>query len=221
MPAAESTQESAPHHEERRRFHHGSLLELVLIVALAGGLALGIQALLVKPFKIPSESMVPTLEVGQRVMVNRVGLRFGDPERGDVMVFWPPSGAEAQQCGVKVPVRRDGFGPIGACPRSTGGKGDTHYIKRVVAVGGDRLFVERGRVHLNGKLQDEPFISPDANCAICNLPREITVPEGEYFMMGDNRGASADSRVWGPVPKENMVGKAFATYWPPSRWGGL
>jgi signal peptidase I len=222
MPAATKTaQENAPHDKERRGARHGSLVELVLIVAFALGAALGIQAFLVKPFKIPSESMLPTLEIGQRVMVNRVGLHFGDPERGDVMVFKPPMGAEDGGCGVEVPVRRDGFRPLSGCPRSTGGQADTHYIKRVVAVGGDRLSIQRGRVYLNGKAQDEPFISPDANCPICNLPREITIPEGEYYVMGDNRGGSTDSRVWGPVPRENMTGKAFGSYWPPSKWGGL
>ena len=77
----------------------GSLIELVTIVAVALGLALGIQAFLVKPFRIPSESMVPTLAVGQRVLVDRVSLRFSDPERGDVMVFKPPQGADDNVCG--------------------------------------------------------------------------------------------------------------------------
>ena len=72
----------------------GSLLELVLIVAVALGLALGIQAFLVKPYRIPSESMVPTLQVGQRVLVNRIGARFSDPDVGDIVVFHPPAGAE-------------------------------------------------------------------------------------------------------------------------------
>ncbi len=78
----------------------GSLIELVMIVAVALGLALGIQAFFVKPFRIPSESMVPTLDIGQRVLVNRVGLHFGDPKVGDIMVFKPPAGADADQCGV-------------------------------------------------------------------------------------------------------------------------
>jgi len=192
----------------------GSLIELVVIVAVALGVALGIQAFLVKPFRIPSESMVPTLEIGQRVLVDRVSLRFNDPERGDVMVFKPPKGADDNMCGVTHPAEQP-------CPRSTPGKSETNFIKRVVAVGGDRLSVRRGRVVLNGKLQKESFIHPDAQCGLCNMPDEIVVPKGQYYMMGDNRGASADSREWGPVPKDNMIGKAFATYWPPNKWGGL
>jgi signal peptidase I len=192
----------------------GSLIELVVIVAVALGVALGIQAFLVKPFRIPSESMVPTLEIGQRVLVNRVGMNFDDPQRGDVMVFKPPKGADDNMCGVSHPAEQP-------CPRSTLEKSDTNFIKRVVAVGGDRLSVRRGRVILNGKLQKEPFISPDSQCGLCNMPEEIVVPKGQYYMMGDNRGASADSREWGPVPKDWVIGQAFATYWPVDRIGTL
>ena len=192
----------------------GSLIELVVIVAVALGVALGIQAFLVKPFRIPSESMVPTLEIGQRVLVNRIGEHFGDPERGDVMVFKPPKGADTNSCGESHSVRE-------GCPASTSEKSDQNFIKRIVAVPGDRLSVKRGRVYIDGKLQKEPFIRPDPFCDICNLPKEITIPDGQYYMMGDNRGASSDSRKWGPVPRDNMIGKAFATYWPPSQWGGL
>ncbi len=192
----------------------GSLIELVTIVAVALGLALGIQAFLVKPFRIPSESMVPTLAVGQRVLVDRVSLRFSDPERGDVMVFKPPRGADDNVCGVS---QAEGS----ACPEPTDERSDTNFIKRVVAVGGDRLSIRRGRVILNGRPQEESFIRPAADCATCNLPDEITIPKDHYFMMGDNRGESADSREWGPVPKKWMIGNAFVTYWPPKRIGLL
>ena len=198
----------------------GSLVELVTIVAVALGLALGIQAFLVKPFRIPSESMVPTLEVGQRVLVDRVSFRFSDPDRGDVVVFKPPAGAEAAG---------SGFGACGqdphprdqACARPTPEDADANFIKRVVAVPGDRLRVLDGRAYVNGQLQSEPFARPDSECPICNLPREIEIPPDHFFMMGDNRGQSADSREWGPVPKEWIIGNAFATYWPPQRVGGL
>jgi signal peptidase I len=192
----------------------GSILELVMIVAVALGLALGIQAFVVKPFRIPSESMEPTLDVGQRVLVNRVGLRLGNPERGDIMVFKPPKGADDNACGVRHP-------NDSACPRPTKDRSSTNFIKRIVAVGGDRLKVIDGRVYLNGHRQKEPFIRPDSSCGICNLPRQITIPKGYYFMMGDNRGQSADSREWGPIPKKWMIGDAFMTYWPPGRIGTL
>ena len=183
-----------------------------MIVAVALALALTIQALIVKPFRIPSESMVPTLEVGQRVLVDRVSYRFGDPDRGDIIVFHPPAGADSGRCAVEHP----GDQP---CPRGTDDRSDTNFIKRVVGVPGDRLKVSEGSVYIDGRRQREPFARLDPECEICNLPREITVPKGEYYMMGDNRGQSEDSRVWGPVPKRWIIGRAFATYWPPRRVG--
>jgi signal peptidase I len=191
-----------------------SLIELVTIVAVALGLALGIQAFLVKPFRIPSESMVPTLEIGQRVLVDRVSYRFGDPDRGDIVVFKPPGGADRNSCGVQ-------HSADTPCPEPTEERSDTNFIKRVVGLPGERLKVIDGTVYINGRRQNEDFARPDSECGICNLPGEITIPEGHYFMMGDNRGASADSREWGPVPKKWMIGQAFMTYWPPNRIGLL
>ena len=193
----------------------GSLIELVTIVAAALGLALGIQAFLVKPFRIPSESMVPTLVIGERVLVDRVSLRFGEPDRGDVMVFKPPKGADSNICG-------DPDQPRGsACSTPTAGESETNFIKRVVGIEGDRLAVKAGRVYIDGKRRQEPFIRPSANCEICNLPRQITIPEDHVFMMGDNRGSSADSREWGAVPVDSLIGGAFVIYWQPNRIGGL
>jgi signal peptidase I len=194
----------------------GSLLELVLIVVVALGLALGIQAFLVKPYRIPSESMVPTLEVGQRVLVNRIGARFTDPKVGDVVVFHPPAGAEqSNECGGGPPP------PSQACAEPTKDRADVNFIKRVVAGPGDTLAVRGGHVILNGKRQSESFIEPCGGGEACDLPREIKIPADHYFMMGDNRGSSDDSRFWGPVPRKWIIGEAFATYWPPKRIGLL
>jgi signal peptidase I len=192
----------------------GSLLELVTIVAVALGLALGIQAFLVKPFRIPSESMVPTLSIGQRVLVDRISKNFSDYDRGDILVFKPPVGAESNSCGVQ-------HAETSACPTATDDRSDTNFIKRVVAVGGDRVKVLGGAVYVNGRRQREPYARLDDSCGICNLPDEVTIPDGYYFMMGDNRGASADSREWGPIPKDWVIGQAFATYWPPKKIGTL
>jgi signal peptidase I len=194
----------------------GSLLELVLIVAVALGLALGIQAFLVKPYRIPSESMVPTLQIGQRVLVNRIGARFTDPSVGDVVVFHPPAGAErSNECGGGPP-------PAGqVCATPTKDRADVNFIKRVVAGPGDRISVRGGHVILNGKRQAEKFTEPCGGGEACDLPREIRVPADHYFMMGDNRGSSDDSRFWGPVPRKWIIGEAFATYWPPKRIGLL
>jgi signal peptidase I len=194
----------------------GSLVELILIVAVALGLALGIQAFLVKPYRIPSESMVPTLEIGQRVLVNRIGARFTSPDVGDVVVFHPPAGAEeGNVCGSGQPP------PGQPCDRPTDERADVNFIKRVVAGPGDRLLIRDGHVVLNGKEQPEEFAEDCGGTEGCDFPTEITIPAGHYFMMGDNRGSSDDSRFWGPVPEEWIIGEAFATYWPPKRIGLL
>ncbi len=192
-----------------------SFVELILIVAVALGLALGIQAFLVKPYRIPSESMVPTLAVGQRVLVNRIGNNFGEPNIGDVTVFHPPQGAENEnQCGTAPK-------PKQACSQPTAKRADVNFIKRIVAGPGDTVAVQDGHVVLNGTRQSEPFTEPCGGGPECNLTAAITIPKDHYFMMGDNRGASDDSRFWGPVPREWIIGNAFATYWPPKRIGLL
>jgi signal peptidase I len=195
---------------------HSSLVELVMIVVVAVGLALLIQAFLVKPYRIPSGSMEPTLDVGQRVLVSRIGNRFGDPDLEDIVVFHPPAGAERQagaQCGGEPP---DGQ----VCVTETPAQADTTFIKRVVAGPGDRLRILDGHVIRNGRRVSEPYIAPCRRGG-CDFPTEVTVPEGHWFMMGDNRGDSDDSRFWGPVPRKWIIGGAFATYWPPKRIGPL
>ena len=183
-----------------------------MIVAVALGLALGIQAFLVKPYRIPSESMEPTLVKGQRILVNRIGNRFSDPDIGDVLVFHPPAGAEQENtCGSGPP-------PEGqVCDKPTPERADVNFVKRVVAGPGDRIAIDNGHVVLNGKRQEESFARPCGGGSDCDFPREVTVPADHYFMMGDNRGASDDSRFWGPVPRKWIIGGAFATYWPPKR----
>jgi signal peptidase I len=195
---------------------------LVVIVALALGLALAIQAWIVKPYQIPSESMEPTLDVGQRVLVNRFIYDFKDPKIGDVVVFHPPAGADnSTECGVKV----HGSEPIEigmSCPKPTAGESSQNFIKRIVAGPGDTLSVKDGHPVVNGvEKSDEPYINPCGSAGACNLPKTITIPKGMYFMMGDNRGESDDSRFWGPVPEDWIIGEAFATYWPPDRIGTL
>ena len=194
-----------------------SILELVMIVAVALGLALAIQAFLVKPYRIPSGSMLPTLKVGQRVLVNRLGNRFNDPKIGEIVVFHPPAGAEGtgDTCGTPNPP------PGTACHKPTPQKASVNFIKRVVGLPGDKLSIHNGHVIRNGKPESDSYIAPCAGGSACNLPQTITVPPDHYFMMGDNRGASDDSRYWGPVPRKWIIGGAFATYWPPKQIGLL
>ncbi len=198
----------------KKKSTSGSLLELLLIVATALALALGIQAFLVKPYRIPSESMEPTLDVGQRVLVNRVGTHFSDPKVGAIVVFHPPKGADDNRCG-RPP------SPGEPCGFPTKGRSDQNFIKRIVAGPGDRLQIRDGHVVLNGKPQRDGYTRPCEGRDGCDFRREIRIPKGYYFMMGDNRGSSDDSRFWGPVPKKWIIGGAFATYWPPDRIGTL
>jgi signal peptidase I len=192
------------------------LLELAVIVALALGLALAIQAWIVKPYQIPSESMEPTLDVGQRVLVNRFIYHFSDPKPGDIIVFHPPAGADhGTECGVE-PEQGE------PCPQPTAAESSQNFIKRIVAGPGDTLSIKEGHPVVNGvEKTDEPYIIPCGGGPACNFPKTITIPPDHYFMMGDNRGASDDSRYWGPVPRDWIIGEAFATYWPPDRIGTL
>jgi signal peptidase I len=195
---------------------------LVVIVALALGLALAIQAWIIKPYQIPSESMEPTLDVGQRVLVNRFIYHLNDPSVGDIIVFHPPAGADnGTECGVTIHGRQPS--EVGmSCPQPTAGESSQNFIKRIVAVPGDTLSVKDGHPVVNGvEKTDEPYIIPCGSAPACNLPKTIKIPPDHYFMMGDNRGASDDSRFWGPVPRSWIIGEAFATYWPPDRIGTL
>jgi signal peptidase I len=217
--------------EKRKKKGLNPIVELVGLVAIALLLALGIQAFFVKPYRIPSPSMVPTLQIGQRVLVNRISHHLGsDPSIGDVVVFHPPKGANSDQVGGETPAecaQADNIAQGRPCVQSVGGEWKSeNYIKRVVAGPGDRVSVEDGHVVLNGKKQRESFISDSCDGAgttdtPCSLPKTITVPKGTYYMMGDNRGESNDSRFWGPVPRSWIIGGAFATYWPPKRIGGI
>lgn len=197
------------------------LVELVATVAGALFFALAIQAFAVKPYRIPSGSMLPTLQVGERIIVNRFSHRIGsDPGLNDVTVFKPPRGADMGVCGNR------GEGPFysGAeshhsCSRATGGEGQEAFVKRVVGMPGDTIAVRDGHVIRNGEVANEPFASECGGNA-CNLA-PITIPDDQYFLMGDNRGNSDDSRFWGPVPRDKIIGEAVLSYWPLGRLGLL
>ena len=193
------------------------LIELVVTVAVAVALALLIQAFIVKPYRIPSPSMVPTLDVGQRVLTNRL---VDKPSIGDIVVFHPPHGADIDDgvCGNP----NQGAGHSQPCGVPTPRESNQTFIKRVVAGPGDTVAIINGHVYRNGVPEKDPYIiqcSPGSSS--CNFPTPIKVPPGDYFMMGDNRPDSEDSRYWGPVPDKWIIGVAFFTYWPPDRIGFL
>jgi signal peptidase I len=205
--------ERGPHRGRVARWREGKpawlagLVELVVILAIALAIAEGVQASVVKPFKIPTGSMEPTLKIGQRVLVNRLVFDFGSPHRGEIVVFHPPT---RLSCAV----------PVEPCPQGDGHPSSTYFVKRVIGLPGDRLSIREGHPVINGhELTDEPYIAPCGSAQECNMPHTITIPPGHYFMMGDNRGDSDDSRFWGPIPESWMVGEVFFTYWPLDRIG--
>ncbi|HEY1689589.1 MAG TPA: signal peptidase I [Solirubrobacteraceae bacterium] len=210
----------------RAKSRTNSLVELVVIVAVALGLALLIQWLIVKPYKIPSGSMEPTLAIGQRVLVDRIGMNFGGPKIGDIVVFHPPEGAEEEICGgvPQLPHRVEyGKAP---CDKPVNKPASVNFIKRVVAGPGDWIYVKEGHAYLSTKGQHgpfkrehDPYIRACGEVPECNFLTPIHIPAGHWFMMGDNRGESDDSRFWGPIPTKWIIGVAFATYWPIDRIG--
>jgi signal peptidase I len=195
------------------------LFEVVFTVAVALVLALAVQAFAVKPYRIPSGSMEPTLDIGQRVLVNRLGHRLGGtPHVGDIVVFHPPASADAEVCAD----RSTGAGSASPCARAVRERDDSQtFIKRVVAVGGDTIAIVHGHAVRNGTVEREPFAAACGDFRDCDFPHAVRVPPGYVFVMGDNRGESDDSRYWGPVPTSWVIGRAFATYWPPGRVGTL
>jgi signal peptidase I len=200
-----------------------AVIELIVIVVVALGLALGIQQWIVKPYKIPSGSMEPTLAIGQRVLVNRIGTDFGGPHVGEIAVFHPPEGATQEECGPIPHTVKFGGAPCSTpVPKEDNG---VNFIKRVVAGPGDEIYVKEGHVyrkaaHTNSFVREhDSYIRECGVSPECNFTTPIKIPAGHWFMMGDNRGESDDSRFWGPVPTGWIVGQAIATYWPPDRIG--
>jgi signal peptidase I len=198
---------SAPAGERARASASRLFVEYAVILAVALGVAFLAQAFIVKPYRIPSPSMVPTLDPGDRVLVARFLYHVTSPARGDIVVF-------------KYPL-------------------DTRvvFIKRLIGLPGDTLSLRNGQVYVNGVRRNEPYVlkvngrtaptnpwPPIAGSTLSepwSLNRPYTVPAGSYFMMGDNRLDSDDSRSWGPVPARDLIGKAFLIYWPISRIGSL
>lgn len=187
------------------------LVELVVIVAVALGLAFLIQAFVVKPYRIPSGSMEPTLKIGQRVLVDRL---FSSPSVGSIMVFHPPRDAESNVCGQQ-------HAQTAVCDLPESQPSDQTYIKRVVAGPGDLIYIRNGHVIRNGKQEPDSYTYRCTGSPDCNFSTPVRIPPGHWFMMGDNRGNSDDSRFWGPIPSSWFIGRAFFTYWPIDRIGSL
>jgi signal peptidase I len=193
----------------------GGVFEFLVILLVSFALVFGfVRPFVVEAFYIPSESMVPTLRVGDRVLVNKFIYRFTEPERGDIVVFKSVEGGKLPP-GENLIERIIGlFRDDGAAklPRED-------LIKRVVGLPGEKISVRGGRLFVNGEPQREPYVNKKYPDNSFSTP--TTVPKGHVFVMGDNRINSQDSRVFGPVPKRNIEGEAFLRFWPPDRIGLL
>ena len=199
MSSSTDAADGAAGTRERKSSTNRTILEYVVLAVVAIAVALLIQAFLVKPYRIPSPSMEDTLLIGDRVLVDRISWRFSEPQRGDIVVFHSP-----------VP------GPV--------------LIKRIIGMPGDTMSLRDGAVYVNGQRLSEPYVrrvngqpepsDPFDTGLPWSLQQPYKVPAGSYFLMGDNRTDSGDSRAFGPVARDQIVGRAFARYWPPGRIGG-
>ncbi|MEH3054527.1 MAG: signal peptidase I [Patulibacter minatonensis] len=203
----------APREAKRRR---GPLFHVLTFVPFAA-FVIGSLVLLtsLKPYRIISGSMAPTADVGQRVFADHIGAKGWSPNAGDVIVFKAPGGARddaARECARP----RE---PHTACLAALGGRTDISFVKRVVALPGDRVRIVGGHVIRNGREVNEPY-ARSCDDEICDLD-EFTVPADSYYVLGDNRGDSSDSRYWGPITHDEIVGRVVGTYWPLSRIGSL
>ncbi len=199
----------------RKKSRWSFLTEFPALVVISLALALLIKTFLFQAFFIPSESMVPTLQIGDRVLVNKVVYHLHTPRRGDVIVFADPH-----------PEPEEDRNPISAFWHwLTEGLGlstnpEKDFIKRVIALPGETIEIHGGTVFINGlEIEDEPYLSAVKDVSDYG---PYTVPPNHVFVMGDNRTQSSDSRtLLGPIPYDKIIGRAFVIMWPPSRMGWL
>jgi len=169
-------------------------LEVIETIVIALSIFLVVYLVLVQPHQVNGQSMVPTFLNGEYLLTDKVSYRIGKPGRDDIVVFHAPDAAR--------------------CPEGTG----CDFIKRIIGLPGDTISLENGRYVLNGSILDEPYLPIGLETTQGNFiqGRTVTLGIGEYFVSGDNRPHSSDSRAWGPITKDKIVGKAFFRYWPMS-----
>lgn len=164
------------------------LIDLVETLVIAGAIFVVIYAFLFRPFQVNGQSMYPNYRDGEYILTNLIGLKVGNISRGEVLVFQAPTDKEKD------------------------------FIKRVIGLPGDKISLVAGKIHVNGQLLDESsYLASDVKTfggAFLGEGETVVVPEGSYFVLGDNRSFSSDSREWGFVPNNKMIGKSFFVYWP-------
>jgi len=214
-PGDPLTDQGAEEADQRQPGLLAVVRETVVLVALAILLAVVFKTFLVAAFYIPSGSMESTLNVSDRVLVEKVSYRFGDVEDGDVVVFVHDELA-LESNGPSNPIARffSSLGQaIGLVPPS-----DRDFIKRVVGVPGDEIACQDGRLLRNGKQVAEPYLDPGVTTDGC---KTTVVPAGKLYVMGDNRTNSQDSRAFGVIDRSDVVGRAFVRIWPLTHVGWL
>jgi signal peptidase I len=194
-----------------------TVVETAVTLAIALAIAWLAQAFVIKPYRVPSPSMVPTLLPGDRVLADRLTLDFGTPHRFQIVVFHPPHCTAPNS---------DGMGVCTSPDRTfRDGLAGTTFIKRVIGLPGETLWSQDGKIWVQdaGKPKfslDEPYVNDHQEVAGRALQR-VEIPKGYYLLMGDNRGISDDSRDWGLEPRDGIIGVARARYWPIRRIGTL
>jgi signal peptidase I len=180
-------------------------IETLKIIGLSVALALGVRSFVADSRYIPSGSMLPTLQINDRLIVDKLTYRFGDPQRGDVVVFNPPAQLERELIASGEQKVREAF------------------IKRVIGIPGDRVTVKGGKVYVNGRVLPENYLDepPRYQWSSTELTPDGIVPPDHYLVLGDNRNNSYDSHYWGFVPKDKIIGRAIVRFWPINRAGGI
>lgn len=179
-------------------------LDVIEFFVSSAAIAILIYLFVTQPHQVNGASMDPNFHNGQFVLTDKLSYRFGEPQRGDVVIFTAPPAANC---------------PIGL---------NCDFIKRIIALPGERIKVENGQISINDRLLKEPYekLIPRTSSGMTSssfLPEgvERVVPDGSYVVFGDNRGASSDSREWGPVEMKRIIGKVWLRYWPPDVFGVL
>ena len=190
------------------------LRELPLLLVAAGAIAFVIKTFIAQAFYIPSGSMIPQLQLHDRVVVSKLAYRLHDPHRGDIVVFDAPKmmagfqKAEPHRNPVATFVRKIGSG-VGLIQPST-----EEFIKRVVGLPGETVDVKDGRVYVDGHELVEPYLPAGTTTLANGYKFPVKVPPGSLWVMGDNRPNSSDSRVFGPIPQKSVVGRTIVKVWP-------